>query len=547
MALERPMPDWLLGVLDRRGISPAGMQGYLEPSLTSLHDPDLIADMELATARLEAAVRQCQRITVFGDYDVDGVCSTSILVEFLRHLDAQVGYYIPDRRTEGYGLNEAAVREIAPKTDVLITTDCGITAHQEIALAVELGIDVIVVDHHRVAETLPAAVACLDPHRPDCKFPFDHLCAAGVAFFLVAALRRRLRTTGFFADRREPDVRDLLELAAMATVADMVPLRETNRVLVAAGLRRMAVTKRQGLLALFAVSQVNPARVTSTDLGFRIGPRINARGRVHHAAEAVELLLTSNPTEARSLARALDEANHERRALEKRTVSAAQAQLDEQDLAQTPAIVLSDPGWHPGVLGLVASRLANRHHRPTIIIGEGGKGSGRTAAKLDLHAALSDCSEHLLRFGGHPAAAGLTITAEAVPSFREAFDRVVRGHLGDPPFVAELQLDLEVRTDELSFEMLAELERLAPFGQANPEPLFAARQVPVQSKRVVGDNHLKLQLGEHGHDAIAFGLGNLADALPNEVDVAFYLERNLYQGRQSLQLRVQDLRAPAEC
>lgn len=536
------IPPWVARLLARRGLhAPDEIERYLEPSLSSMEDPSLMADMDAAVQRLMTAIAAREPITIYGDYDVDGVCATTVLVELLRRVGADVGYYIPDRRAEGYGLNAGAVEEIAKHSRVLVTADCGITALDEIALARRLGLDVVVVDHHRAGDALPHANAVLDPHRPDCAFPFKGLCAAGVAFMLVVALRRRMREAGSFARVPEPDVRDLLDIVALATVADMVPIRGTNRTLVAAGLKRMSKTRRVGLAALMGVSEVDPSRVSATDLGFRLGPRINARGRLSHAAEAVELLLTSDPQRARILAGALDAANRERRRVEKSTARAAFLRM-EQDGMDGAGIVLHDESWHPGVLGLVASRLVARYNRPAIVIGEGGKGSARSIDGLNVHDAIAEASEHLVRFGGHRAAAGVTIRPESVEPFRAAFAGAVRRRLGEPPFVPVLNLDLEVEPAQLGLDMLEELQRLAPFGQDNPEPLLVARALSIRSKRVVGDDHLKLSLGEGALDAIAFNLAPLAAQLPPVVDVAFRLERNSYRGRDALQLRVEDLK-----
>lgn len=543
-ALHPSLPHWAQRLLHGRGLgAPETVSEYLDPSLKQLCDPNQLADMPIALEILTKAIRTGRLITVYGDYDVDGVCATAVLVEFLRSVGANARYYLPDRRTEGYGLNRAAIEELTQCDTVLVTADCGITAHEEIALARANGADVVVVDHHHVPETMPNANANLNPKRPDCPYPFKELCAAGVAFMLVIALRRALRDSGMFNTRQEPDVRDLLDLVALATVADMVPIRSTNRVLVAAGLKRMASNQRLGLQALFSVARVDPSRMNASDLGFRIGPRINARGRMSHAASAVDLLLTDDAALAKQLAQELDDANVQRRATETETVNNALARMSAGELANSAAIVMYDASWHPGVLGLVASRLVSRFHRPAIVIGEGGKGSGRTIEGLNLHQAISESAQHLIRFGGHAAAAGVTIAPENVDAFRQAIDTAVRKQIGAPPYVAELKPDIETDAQELSLQMIDVLDRLAPFGQGNPDPLFMSSNVRVRSKGVVATTHLKLRLGEdgRGHDAIAFGMGDLAEHIGDCVDVLYCLERNTYQGRTQLQLRVVDI------
>lgn len=539
------VPGWAQSLLQQRGIvGSAAVERYLTPSLKELPDPGMLAGINAAVDRIVRALDRSEDIVVFGDYDVDGVCSAALLTEFLRQAGGRVDYYIPDRTGEGYGLNRDAVTHLASKAQLLITTDCGITAHEEIALAGRLGLDVVVVDHHQVPEALPPAVACLNPHRADCAYPFKPLCAAGVAFMVAAAVRRTLRERGDFRQRPEPDLRDQLDVLAIATVADMVTLQGINRTLVSSGLKRMARKRRVGLNALLEVCGVDPRRVQAADLGFRIGPRINARGRVRHAGCAVELLLTSDPARARALAQLLEDANQERRVLEKQVVEAAVNQVENLGLEHQGALVVSDPSWHPGVVGLAATRLVHRFHRPAAVIGTDGKGSVRGVAGVDVVAALGAGSTFLERFGGHPAAGGLTLRPGGLEGFRGAFVDAVEGVLGPPPYTATLDIDLEASGPQLNLDTVDVLERLGPFGQNNPEPMWMARALPVRSARVVGETHLKLTLGS-GWDGIGFGLGHLASSLPEAVDVAFRLERNAFRGTQRLQLRVEDLRAPA--
>ncbi|MBC7794562.1 MAG: single-stranded-DNA-specific exonuclease RecJ [Clostridia bacterium] len=541
----------------QRGLCAEGeIATYLSPSLQSLDDPGSMADMDKAVTRILTAITAGETLTVYGDYDVDGVCATTVLVDFLKRVmpassesasSDKVRFYIPDRRAEGYGLNRSAVLEIATHSSLLITADCGITAIDEVAAARKVGLDVIIVDHHKVPTTLPNANAALNPQRTDCRFPFKGLCAAGVAFMLVVALRRALRDSGHFGKNREPDVRDLLDVVALATVADMVPLRGLNRTLVCAGLKRIGSTQRVGLRALLDVAEVVPTSVNAGDIGFRIGPRINARGRLAHAAEAVELLLTGDEQRARILASALDVANRERRTVEKTTTEAALAQAEALGLAEHAIIVAHDPAWHPGVLGLVASRLVSRYRRPAMVIGEGGKGSARSIEGFNIHDAIAENAGFLIRYGGHHAAAGVTIDVQHVEAFRASMDVSVRRVIGAPPFVATVRLDLEIPARELSLGMVDELQRLAPFGQDNPEPMLVLRELEVREKRVVGDNHLKISFRSSTDDiifdGIGFGMGELASALPARVDAAFRLERNVFRGRETVQLKLEDLRA----
>ena len=543
---DSTLPWWAQVLLERRGIEEDdAIADYLQPSLSTLEDPLRMAGMDRALERITQAIDAGEKITVYGDYDVDGVCSSATLVEFLQKVGAKTSFYIPDRRREGYGLNLDAVKHIAEESQVLITTDCGISAHQEITWASENGLDVIVVDHHQVPEILPPAIACLNPHRPDCNYTFKDLCAAGVAFMLILALRRHLRDRGHFTERAEPDVREMLDIVGLATVADMVPIHGINRILVTAGLKRLRQNRRVGLAALCRISKTDASRINATDLGFKLGPRINARGRVAHASQAVDLLLTHDPERAQTLAAALEHANQKRKLIEQETLEEAIQKVETQKLYEHASIIVYEAHWHPGVLGLVASKLISRYHLPTIVIGEGGKGSGRTVLGLNLYQAIKDGSDSLLGFGGHPAAAGLTIEPKNIPNFHDDFSQAVIGQIGEPPFYAILEPDLEVESHTIDFKLLSALEKMEPFGQGNPSPLLVMRNVEVQSKRLVAQKHLKLRLAKD-LDAIAFDFGALMEKIPNTVDVAFHVERNVFRGEEKLQLRIRDIRPSSE-
>ena len=360
---------------------------------------------------------------------------------------------------------------------------------------------------------------------------------------LVAGLRRELRTKGFFKEGQEPDVRTLLDIVAVATVADMVPICGNNRALVFAGLRQMSQAARPGLKALMKVAKVEADRLSASDLGFRIGPRINARGRLGHAGAAVDLMLTHDAEQATTLARALDDANQERRQIEQAAVESAIHAVENEGYLNYAALVIYHPEWHPGVLGLVASRLVGRFHRPTIVIGEGGKGSARSIPGFDIYSGIDSAAHHLERFGGHKAAAGLTIAEENIEGFRRDFIAIVQGSLGAPPFIPELKPDYEMNAESLELQMVDELAKLGPFGQKNPEPLLVSRGVSIKDRRIVGKDHLKLNLGDHGIDAIAFGFGPYLNKMPEKIDVAYRIERNVFRGRENLQLMVEDIRA----
>lgn len=549
-------PAWLRELLLQRGISgEVATARFLAPSLRHLDDPAALRGMAPAVARILAARTRGEKVWIYGDYDVDGVCATATLVRFFAAAGVDADYYVPHRQKEGYGLNGGAIATLAARGGLLVTVDCGSTSYAELEQARAAGLDVVVVDHHKVQAPLPEVAALINPQRPDCGFANQVLCAAGLAFLLVVSLRRALREADPQARGASFDVRGLLDLVAVATVADVVPLTGINRTLLHAGLHRLRTAPCVGLGALCEVARVNLNELDASSLGFRLGPRINARGRMDHAGLAVDLMLCDDPERARQMAEQLDAANEARRAVEKTTLAEAVAEVEAMAAAcpngldATHALVVHHPGWHAGVLGLVASRLVQRYFRPAVVIGEGGKGSARGVPGLDLVAALGACAAHLVRHGGHAAAAGLTAEPDEVPALRRALDAQVHAALGPGPYVPALAPVFEADLAVLDHALYASLHALGPFGRDNAEILLAAAKQRVLSSRVVGDGHLKLRLGPKGAgaslDAIAFGLGHLQPTLPAELDVLFYLERNAFRGQVSLQARVVDLR-PAQ-
>ena len=529
-------------ILERRGLSDESKAlDFLQKSLRFLADPSQLADSEKAALRLIDAITKEESIVVYGDYDVDGVCSSALLVENIRKLGGQIDYYIPDRRVEGYGIHHEALEKLATEHQIMITTDCGITAVDELHFAEKLGLDVIVVDHHQLAPEMPPAVACLNPHRPDCDYPYSELCATGVAFLLIAALRRKARDLGWFASRPEPDLRESLDLVALATVADMVPLQSVNRIFVASGLEQLKKARRPGLRALMEVSKTDPDSIQSSDLGFRLGPRINARGRLAHAGLAVDLMLTKSPSEAAQWAGLLDQANLRRREIESETVESAKEQLQAKSKLGN-AVVVSDERWHPGVIGLVAAKLVREWNRPAIVIGEGGKGSARSIPGVDIHQVLSSAEDLLEKFGGHKAAAGLTIEKEKIDAFVQRASEAVESQVGCAPYPIEFSPELSIDINEVDLSWTDALETLSPFGIGNPQPLFFAERVPVVGSRIVGGSHLKLQLGSRSLDAIGFGMGKFAEGLSSHIDILFTIEKNTFRGRTNVQLKLEALR-----
>jgi single-stranded-DNA-specific exonuclease len=508
--------------------------------------------MERATERILRARARKERVCIYGDYDVDGVTGSSQLLLFLREIGMDPDLYIPHRTREGYGLNVQAVRTIAERgVRVMVTADCGATAHAEITLAQELGIDVIICDHHHVPEQRPPAYAVLNPMEPACPFSFSGLSGAGVVFYLLMGLRMRMREQG---QTQVPDLRRYLDLVTLGTVADLVPLVEENRVMVSYGLKEIERSQRVGVRALKEVS--GEAEVSSSYIGFRLGPRINAGGRLAEAQKAVELLTTTDLTRARELAVDLDQENRARQEIEEKILNQAVATVESWfDLVERRSIVLASDEWHPGVIGIVASRLVERFHRPTFLIaidGAKGKGSGRSPKVFHLYEGLKGCAEFLDGYGGHRQAAGLSIQASRVEAFAAQFETMARARLRAEDLIPETEVDAELDLAELNGETMAEIRRLEPYGQGNPEPIFLVRGAQVMSARIVGGNpllgkpgHLKLLLrspqGGRPIDAIGFGMADAPVVQGESIDLLYTPEINMWNGNASLQLRLKDL------
>ena len=550
-----PLTPLLARLLVNRGIdTPEKAAIFLSPSLrTGLRSPLLFPDMHRATERLLRARAQGERVYIYGDYDVDGVTGSSQLLLFLRELGMDPGLYIPHRTREGYGLNPQAMHDIARRgAKVIVTADCGATAHREITLAQSLGLDVIICDHHHVPEQRPPAYAVLNPMEKDCAFSFTGLSGAGVVFYLLMGLRMRLREQG----GPVPDLRRYLDLVTLGTVADLVPLIEENRVLVTHGLKEIDRGLRVGLRALKDVS--GKSEVSSSYLGFRLGPRLNAGGRLAEAQKAVELLTTTDEARANELAANLDMENRARQGIEEKILNQAIAMVESwPDLAERRSIVLASDEWHPGVIGIVASRLVERFYRPTFMIaidGQKGKGSGRSPKSFHLYEGLKACGDLLDGYGGHRQAAGLSIQAERIPALAERFEAVARERLSADDLVPELAVDDELDLALVDARTIDQVRQLEPYGQGNPEPIFLARGVSVAASRVVGGKpllgnpgHLKLALrssrGGRPLDAIGFGMGHLPLTAGARIDVLYTPEINVWNGQASLQLRLRDLRS----
>ncbi len=467
-------------LLVSRGITePEAARAFLTADLDSLHDPMLLPDMDKAVERVAQAVRRGEKTAVYGDYDVDGQTSTALLVRGLAALGLRPDWYIPERVAEGYGLNQAAVDELgAAGVRLLITVDCGIQASAEVARAQAVGMDVIITDHHEPGDTLPPARAVVNPKRRDSRYPFRELAGVGVAYKLLQAVWDEFGAG--------PLPVYALELAALGTVADVCPLIDENRVLVRAGLRQMNREPLAGVAALMDVAAVRPGEVTAGQVGYVLGPRLNAAGRVSHAATGVELLLCDDESTARRLAAQLDRENESRRAMEAEILDEALAKIEQEDMLSHWVLVVDGEGWHPGVIGIVASRLVDRFARPAIVIGydgDTGKGSGRSIRGFDLFHALSGCADVLERFGGHQMAAGLTVRRELVPELRRRLNDAAADLLGPADLVPETRVDLEVRLGDVTEQLALELEQLAPFGPLNPTPVLAAPRALVVGAR----------------------------------------------------------------
>lgn len=535
-------------LLVNRGLSePAAANRFLSSSLADIHDPFLLLGVDRAVERLVAAYSKGEVVCVYGDYDVDGVSSVALLISFFRTIGLDCFYHIPKRLEDGYGLSSEGVETAARRgAKVIVTVDCGITAGKESILCASLGIDLIITDHHAPGDIIPRAYAVVNPHQPGCPFPCKSLAGVGVAFNLLIALRSRLRDEGVFVGSDEPDLRHYLDLVALGTVADIVPLLDENRIFVKYGLAELSQSSRVGIRALKRVAGVDGS-VGCGAVGFRLAPRLNAAGRLADASLGVELLLSSDPDTADDIASLLDASNAERQALEQEILSDVVRRIkDEPLLENRKSIVLASSEWHPGIIGIVASRIVDIFHRPTVLIaldGGNGRGSGRSIPKFNLHDALHACSEHLLRFGGHKYAAGLSIDESTLEAFVERFDEIARGVLADSDLAPELKIDGELSGDEITLDLAKEIEGLSPFGMGNPEPVFMARGVAVHSRRIVGDKHLKLSLtvGKKQFDAIGFNMA-MREELPPILDIAFSLDINEWNGRRRLQLRLRDFR-----
>jgi single-stranded-DNA-specific exonuclease len=543
---ELLLPEPICRLLAARGHGvPDVAKRYLRPRLDQLHEPALMMDLDRAVERVTRAIRGGETIMIHGDYDVDGICSTTLLTRALRGLGGTVVPFIPHRLTDGYDLGSAGVdAALAAGARLVITADCGTSAWEPVQRLQGAGVDVIVTDHHLPGGPLPPALAVLNAKRPGCTYPDKDLAAVGVAFKLALAVARAMGAN-------ENPVLGMLDLVALATIADIAPLRGENRVLARYGLKLLNKTQSTGLRALVRAAGLSGKPLTAGRIGYVLAPRLNAAGRLGSAMRGVELLLARDEHEANVIARELEELNRRRQGEDQRTVDRAREMMNALDLDATSGIVLAEEGWHPGVIGIAASRIVEEFGRPTILIaldGAEGKGSGRSISAFDLHSALGECRDLLLRYGGHRAAAGLTISRDRVAEFAARFNEVARQRLDPQDLVPELRVDLEVSLDDVTTDLEAILRHLEPCGVGNPAPVLVARQVRLAgAPKLVGQNGLKLRLARSRGEFVVIGwdmaprVAEVPAARP--FDVAFRLERDEYNGEYHLQGRLADFRA----
>ncbi|HEY3297495.1 MAG TPA: single-stranded-DNA-specific exonuclease RecJ, partial [Armatimonadota bacterium] len=539
-----PMSRTVCRILVNRGIQDLhSAHAFLEPDLSDLHDPSLMDGVDWGVARTRKAIEQGEKIMVHGDYDVDGITSTALLVRVLRLMGADVTAYIPHRLREGYDLGIAGVETACEQgVKLIITVDCGTSAVKGIGRARELGIDVIVTDHHEVGREIAPANVVINPKKPGCPYPFKDLAGVGVAFKFAEAL---VRESGYDVSVYR---RRFADLAAVGTVADVVPLLGENRILVKTGLEELPRTGKKGLRALLEVSGLGNSKITSHNLAFGLGPRMNAAGRLDHASVALDMLLTTDEGEARRLAQQLDATNRERQAEQERISAEALAAITDMRLDETAKVfVLSSQGWHPGIVGIVASKITDRYCRPSILVavddtGIAGVGSARSIAAFDLFEALGQCGHFLDRFGGHKRAAGLSIQTDKLKDFTDAMNRIAGEVLTETDLMPQLDVDAELKLSSVTMDLAQELQYLEPYGFGNREPIFMSKNIPLIQKTRMGStgSHLRLKLSGGSNsmvECVAFGWGDKDESLQlgSLFDVCYNIQVNQFAGNENVQ------------
>jgi single-stranded-DNA-specific exonuclease len=551
LATTLKLPRSVARILIHRGLCDAEkVRDFFSPSLSRLPSPALMKDMDKAVNRILKAVQKKERIAIFGDYDADGVTATALLIHFLKPFFPDMLFYIPHRVQEGYGLSISGINLLKEKgVSLIITVDCGISNHQELEFARSIGLEVIVTDHHQISKKgIPSVVAVLNPKQEGCLFPFKDLAGVGVAFYLLIALRQALDLQGFFPEGK-PNLRAYLDLVALGTVADVVPLLEVNRILVREGLEVLSRSPHIGLAALKEVCGLYPEKPLSAyDIGFRLAPQINALGRVQQAGGGVILLTTDDLQAARELAQTMHQENTRRQAMEQKILKEIDELLQSRpELHQKKSLVLGSEDWHRGILGLVASRLVERLSRPVFLFsieGETAHGSGRSVDGFHLFKGLEALERFLTGFGGHAAAAGAALMTNGLSAFEQALESLVQDSIFEADLIPTLSAEGEIDFSVLTQEVAPFLPRMAPFGERNPEPLLITRQVLAKSVRRVGNGHLRLKLEQQGIalDGIGFGLAG-RELRPGElIDLAYHPFISEYNAAPRLELRIKDIK-----
>ncbi|MBW2568724.1 MAG: single-stranded-DNA-specific exonuclease RecJ [Deltaproteobacteria bacterium] len=545
-------------LVNRKILSPNDARAFLNPSLNNMRPPCSMKDMDAAVKRTYLAITSHEKILIFGDYDVDGITATTILYEFLDYTEADVSYYIPHRIKEGYSLHTKHITNYAipNKINLIITVDCGSSSNNAVKAAQNAGIDVIITDHHEISDKPSHVVSVINPKRHDCISGFDNLSGVGVAFYLLICLRKYLRDKHFWQNKPEPNLKNLCDLVALGTVADMVPLVDENRILVKTGLEQINSNNRCGIKALIESSRIKNNSVDSEDVAFRLAPRLNAAGRIDHASTAVKLLTTDNLETARQLAQSLNNMNLKRHDIEQKTMETITEYLKEnQCLLKNSSIVLSDNElhsiWHEGILGIVASRIVKKYFRPVVLItikNGIGKGSARSIPGFNIYKGLVSCSNHLEAFGGHSMAAGLRIKAGHIDIFQKSFEKAVKQMTSPADFLQTLNIDYELNFDDISDALINELEALKPFGTGNHEPVFMAKNIMVINSRIVGKNHRQMVLKQTDSrmdktfNAIHFNVDNNNDLQKNFNQIAFRLRWNHWNRKKTVQIVIGDVK-----
>ena len=536
------LPEFIAKIIvNRNVIEDEKIKVFLDPTRNDFYNPYLLNDMEKAVNRIIEAINNKQKIIIYGDYDVDGITSITVLKKFIQDRGIEIGYYIPDRLNEGYGLNKEAVKKIAnEKYELMITVDCGITALEDVEYANSLGMDVIVTDHHEPLDIIPEALAVVNPKRKDSTYPFKNLAGVGVVFKLIQAISQKMELP-------EKEYLKYLDLVCIGTISDIVPLVDENRVIAKLGLKLVCVTKNIGLREL--INSIRFKKIDSNAVSFGIAPRINACGRMGHAEEAIKLFLTENLVEAGDIADNLNKYNVTRQSIERKIYDEALEKIEKNNMNLENSIILGGENWHHGVIGIVASKITETFNKPSILIcfdGEEGKGSGRSIVGFDLHEALCKTSEYLEKYGGHEMAVGLSLKRSNFDSFKEKFQEIVeKSDIKD--IVPIIKIDDEIDLKNVTMDMVREIDKLQPFGEENKVPIFLFRNLKIDSIRAISDGkHLKLSLKYSNGwiDAIGFNMGELVEqyTIEDKVDVVGFLEINSYNNIEKLQINIKDMR-----